>query len=254
MNDILLYISLGLAILWSIRMAQSKRRNPFVWAGLTFSLMLIPTLLFPSLPPILGITPLLILVFLKPSKPVSEPSVPSQIICPKCTASHMSGYNYCVNCGWELTKPYSSTTVSIDPTESTSEPLDNPVELPVYESQQDAINEELGAPSDPDKHESLEGGIEMIPTDNSTEGENQSEENARPIPIRPTTAAGFTDLGIKLSVEGRHREAIDQFTKSIALDAQYALAWEKRAASYQVLGLNEKSSQDLEHLKGLPSN
>ena len=248
MNDILLYISLGLAILWSIRMAQSKRRNPFVWAGLTFSLMLVPTLLFPSLPPILGITPLLILVFLKPSKPVSEPSVPDQIICPKCTASHMNGYNYCVNCGWELTKPYSNTPVSIDRTE---EPLDNPVELPVYESQQATLKDELG---DLDKHERLEGGLEVIPTDNGTEDENQSEGDARPIPVRPTTAAGFTDLGITLSVEGRHREAIDQFTKSIALDAQYTLAWEKRAASYQVLGLNEKSSQDLEHLKGLPSN
>ena len=96
--------------------------------------------------------------------------------------------------------------------------------------------------------------VEVINTDNGTEDGNQSEEDARPIPMRPTTAAGFTDLGITLSVEGRHREAIDQLTKSIALDAQYALAWEKRAASYQVLGLNEKSSQDLEHLKGLPSN
>ncbi|GIS82501.1 MAG: hypothetical protein CM1200mP15_11330 [Dehalococcoidia bacterium] len=61
-------------------------------------------------------------------------------------------------------------------------------------------------------------------------------------------------MGIRLSEEGRHREAIDQFTKSIALDSKYALAWEKRAESYKILGLNDKSSQDLDHLKGLLSN
>ena len=250
MNDILLYISLGLAVLWSIRMAQSKRRNPFVWAGLTFALMLIPTLLLPSLPPILGITPLLILVFLKPSKPVGDTSIPDQIICPKCTAPHMGGYNYCVNCGWELAKPYSDTSVSSDPVELVSDPVSNSPEPVEYESQPHITS----TTSDAETYERSESELEISPTERHVEDKKQSEEAQAPIVVRPTTAAGFTDLGIKLSEEGRHREAIDQFTKSIALDSKYALAWEKRAESYKILGLNDKSSQDLDHLKGLLSN
>ena len=99
-----------------------------------------------------------------------------------------------------------------------------------------------------------EGELEISPTEGHIEDEKQSEEAQAPILVRPTTAVGFTDLGIKLSEEGRHREAIDQFTKSIALDSKYTLAWEKRAESYKILGLNDKSSQDLDHLKGLLSN
>ena len=250
MNDILLYISLGLAVLWSIRMAQSKRRNPFVWAGLTFALMLIPTLLLPSLPPILGITPLLILVFLKPSKPVGDTSIPDQIICPKCTAPHMGGYNYCVNCGWELSKPYSGTSVSSDPVELVSDPVSKSSEPVEYESQPHITS----TTSDAETYEKSESELEISPTERHVEDKKQSEEAQAPIVVRPTTAAGFTDLGIRLSEEGRHREAIDQFTKSIALDSKYALAWEKRAESYKILGLNDKSSQDLDHLKGLLSN
>ena len=250
MNDILLYISLGLAVLWSIRMAQSKRRNPFVWAGLTFALMLIPTLLLPSLPPILGITPLLILVFLKPSKPVGDTSIPDQIICPKCTAPHMGGYNYCVNCGWELAKPYSDTSVSSDPVELVSDPVSKSSEPVEYESQPHITS----TTSDAETYEKSESELEISPTERHVEDKKQSEEAQAPIVVRPTTAAGFTDLGIRLSEEGRHREAIDQFTKSIALDSKYALAWEKRAESYKILGLNDKSSQDLDHLKGPLSN
>ena len=250
MNDILLYISLGLAVLWSIRMAQSKRRNPFVWAGLTFALMLIPTLLLPSLPPILGITPLLILVFLKPSKPVGDTSIPDQIICPKCTAPHMGGYNYCVNCGWEPAKPYSDTSVSSDPVELVSDPVSKSSEPVEYESQPHITS----TTSDAETYEKSESELEISPTERHVEDKKLSEEAQAPIVVRPTTAAGFTDLGIKLSEEGRHREAIDQFTKSIALDSKYALAWEKRAESYKILGLNDKSSQDLDHLKGLLSN
>ena len=250
MNEILLYISLGLAILWSIRMAQSKRRNPIVWAGLTFALMLIPTFLLPSLPPILGITPLLILVFLKPSKPVGDTSVPDQIICPKCTAPHMSGYNYCVNCGWELAKPYSDTSVSSDPVELVSDPVSKSPEPVEYESQPHITS----TTSDAETYERSESELEISPTERHVEDKKQSEEAQAPIVVRPTTATGFTDLGIKLSEEGRHREAIDQFTKSIALDSKYARAWEKRAESYKILGLNDKSSQDLDHLNGLLSN
>ena len=250
MNDILLYISLGLAVLWSIRMAQSKRRNPFVWAGLTFALMLIPTLLLPSLPPILGITQLLILVFLKPSKPVGDTSIPDQIICPKCTAPHMSGYNYCVNCGWELSKPYSGASVSSDPVELVSDPVSKSSEPVEYESQPHITS----TTSDAETYERSESELEISPTERHVEDKKQSEEAQAPIVVRPTTAAGFTDLGIRLSEEGRHREAIDQFTKSIALDSKYALAWEKRAESYKILGLNDKSCQDLDHLKGLLSN
>ena len=253
MNDILLYISLGLAILWSIRMAQSKRRNPFVWAGLTFALMLIPTFVLPSLPPILGIAPLLILVFLKPSTSGGNSTSPEQITCPKCKASHMSGYRYCVNCGWELVKSYPNPATP-DPIESVSEPIMNRSKPASYESPQEPILDSAIGQSDPDNYDTVENGLKITPNENASTGEGRPEEKELPVPKRPTTAVGLTDWGVQLSVEGRHREAIDQFTKALALDSQYVLAWEKRAESYKAMGMNEKSSQDLDHLKGLTSS
>jgi len=162
----------------------------------------------------------------------------------------MGGYNYCVNCGWELAKPYSDTSVSSDPVELVSDPVSKSSEPVEYESQPHITS----TTSDAETYEKSESELEISPTERHVEDKKQSEEAQAPIVVRPTTAAGFTDLGIRLSEEGRHREAIDQFTKSIALDSKYALAWEKRAESYKILGLNDKSSQDLDHLKGLLSN
>ena len=57
----------------------------------------------------------------------------------------------------------------------------------------------------------------------------------RPIP----TPANLTERGVSLFNQGRFQEAIDQFTKAIALDPDYKEAWERRAEAYGRLGRPE---------------
>jgi tetratricopeptide (TPR) repeat protein len=240
MNDIFLYISLGLAILWAVRMAQSKRRNPIVWAGVTFGLMLIPTLLLPALPPILGMAPLLILVFLKPKKLDGVITQTNTIMCPKCRSAHTLGYNYCVNCGWELSTPYQEATPSPALTvESTIERSKN--ELTGTMIIQSPENHPVSADT---------------PQDNAYQQDpiTPPETSETVLSPRPTTATGFTDLGLSLFEQRRFREAIDQFTKAIALNASYIPAWQNRAESYKTLGLLEKSLSDTRQVEQLRSS
>ncbi|MEC9309714.1 MAG: hypothetical protein VX966_09465 [Chloroflexota bacterium] len=260
MNDILLYISLGLAILWAIRMAQSKRRNPILWAGVTFGLMLIPTVLAPSLPPILGIAPLLILVFLRPKKLSNDLPRTDTVVCPKCSAIHASGYNYCVNCGWELNEAYSellpNPELTNEPTLATTIERDQSGHTPaasIPSADHALISENI---SEDDANQNV-----PIPNDSTAPGSLDTDRpvstpkgpESVPIP-RPTTAIGFTDLGLSLSKQGRFRESIDQFTKAIALNSNYIPAWENRAESYKVLGLLEKSLSDTSQVEQLRSS
>ena len=260
MNDILLYISLGLAILWAIRMAQSKRRNPILWAGITFGLMLIPTVLAPSLPPILGITPLLILVFLRPKKLANDLPRTDTVVCPKCSAIHALGYNYCVNCGWELNKAYPEGLTN-------PELINEPTLAATIERDQSGHAQATAIPA-PDQslisdtiHEN--DANQNVPTPNDstvpspigTDTPMSTAKDPESVPIpRPTTAMGFTDLGLTLSKQGRFRESIDQFTKAIALNSNYIPAWENRAESYKVLGLLEKSLSDTSQVEQLRSS
>ena len=58
------------------------------------------------LPPILGMAPMVFLLFFRkvPQTPVNIPE--DRVICPKCQAYHATGHNFCVNCGWQLDQPY----------------------------------------------------------------------------------------------------------------------------------------------------
>ena len=65
------------------------------------------------------------------------------------------------------------------------------------------------------------------------------------------TAAIMTSRGIEQFDEGKYQEAIDQFTKAIALDPKYADAWQRRAEAYAQLGRSEQAAKDRQHLQGL---
>ena len=65
------------------------------------------------------------------------------------------------------------------------------------------------------------------------------------------TAAVMVARGIERFAEEKYQEAIDQFTKAIALDPNYAEAWERRAESYSQMGRSERAEDDRRHLKGL---
>ena len=65
------------------------------------------------------------------------------------------------------------------------------------------------------------------------------------------TAAVMVSRGIERFDEGKFQEAIDQFTKAIALDPNYADAWERRSVAYAQLGRPQQAEDDRRHLQGL---
>ena len=65
------------------------------------------------------------------------------------------------------------------------------------------------------------------------------------------TAPGMTQWGIDLFDLGRIQEAIDQFTKAIALDPNFKMAWERRAEAYTNLGRGEEAAEDRRRLRAL---
>ena len=65
------------------------------------------------------------------------------------------------------------------------------------------------------------------------------------------TAPGMTERGIRLFNLGRTQEAIDQFTKAIALDANHKEAWERRAEAYARLGRDGEAEEDRRRLNSI---
>jgi Tfp pilus assembly protein PilF len=61
----------------------------------------------------------------------------------------------------------------------------------------------------------------------------------------------MTERGINLFSQGRFQEAVDQFTKAIALDPKYRLAWERRAEAYGRLGRAERAAADKQQLEAI---
>ena len=68
------------------------------------------------------------------------------------------------------------------------------------------------------------------------------------------TAAGMTERGLRLFNLGRTQEAIDQFTKAIALDGDFKEAWIGRAEAYTALGRYGEASEDRRHLNTIDSS
>ena len=65
-----------------------------------------------------------------------------------------------------------------------------------------------------------------------------------PQPSPAPTAAVMLERGLARLGEGRPQEAIDQFTKALALDANYRQALEQRAEAYAQLGRHELAAAD----------
>ena len=73
----------------------------------------------------------------------------------------------------------------------------------------------------------------------------ESPAAPRPLP----TPANLTERGVSLFNQGRFQEAIDQFTKAIALDPDYKEAWERRAEAYGRMGRPERQKADQRRLE-----
>lgn len=281
-------ISLAIIVLWTARLARAKGMNPLFWGVGSALLMAVGWFVLPenwrNYMVFVGMGPLVfLLLFRSPlfrrgnSAATAAPARVTTAACPRCAAADPGGQNYCVHCGWDLSRLYTESADSAEtatPAASPPEPavtvLETAADIPaaaVTESSTDipaaAIAETAPKPAETATEETVAPAA--IPTKppaapvaaptlaQDTEPPPEPVETppaaAPPAVRRSPTAANLTERGIALFGQGRVQEAIDQFTKAIALDPKYKLAWEQRAEAYGRLGRAEQQAADRRQLE-----
>lgn len=237
------WISIGLIVLWTIRLASAKGQNPWIWAVASVGLMAVPYFFSQPFLGLLGMAPMLYLLILKRNSKTTEAESASsglRIECPKCKVSHLDSYQFCVNCGWDLSQNY-------------AEDLNDDLELTSHDYSVESV-------ADP----SPNSGHVLIPS-NPEYVEVSTSDTSQAIPVQPNgfgidtkdfkipklTAASLTDRGSCLFAEGRFQEAVDQFTKAIAFDPRYKIAWAKRSEAHLQMGMTQKAEDDMRSFEGI---
>ena len=227
---------------WTTRLARSKGRSvPWVW-GLAAFLLTMP----PEPWRLVGMVPLFVLIFLKAPQPRLD-SPPKESTCPKCQANHSAGQRYCISCGWEIGRAYPDTGVTAQEPAETVQAGQAASETPepVLASETTQTSE---IPADTTPAESTPAPAAEAVPEPIVEPEPEPEV---PIFRGIPTAPRMTERGIRLFNLGRTQEAIDQFTKAIALDADYKEAWERRAEAYASLGRDGEAAEDRRSLNAI---
>ena len=269
MTEILLVFLVPFVAVWTARTALARNRNPWLWGGAAFVLG-IP---WPFLNlPILGVVPVLFLMFFV--RPAGTRAAEQRNACSKCASPHSPGQNFCTKCGWDLSSEYSADTADTvlasemhQRQSSSTATLERPAETPAHDSfgsPPPAPDEELPAPPEDGVYtpaDSVEPEVEGAPVFASEESQPEAdsqpepEEAQRPwgipVPGPAPTAEGMTARGEVLLSEGKLQEAIDQFTKAIALDPRHREAFEKRAEAYSRQGRQERAEEDYRQVQAL---
>ena len=244
MSEILQILSLLFVVAWTARLARNKGRSPLLWAGAAAipAVGLIPG--FYEWLTVFCMLPMLALVFMRARAPLAtDGEQDNTTSCPRCQHIHELGPAFCTNCGWELTRPYATSDAS-------GEHIDAPE--PTLASSAEATTDAGG--TRPATTSAPAESAPMPETEPALEPDAEPAAAFTVVPLtitRPLTAAGMTELGLSLINQGRVREAVDQFTKAIALDPRYREAWANRAQAYLELGLNEKAAADQQQLEGI---
>lgn len=280
-------ISLAIIVLWTARLARAKGMNPLAWGVGSALLMAAGWFVLPewrSYMVFVGMGPLVFLLLFRSSlfrrgNPTAT-ATPARVAaaCPRCAAADPGGQNYCVHCGWDLSRPYTKSTDSAEtaaPAASPPEPaatvLETATDIPAATGTESSTDtpaaatvmetapkpaettpEEMVAPAAiPANPPAASATAPTLAQDTETPPEPAETAPAPPPPAvrRIPTAANLTERGIALFGQGRVQEAIDQFTKAIALDPQYKLAWEQRAEAYGRLGRAEQQAADRRQLE-----
>ena len=231
MGTILLYVALTMVLLWTVRIARSKGRNPWLWGGSAFILMVIPNL------NLLGVIPMVVLMFLKSPQQQGTPITDSND-CPKCRSSLLRNSRFCTSCGWDLAERYYPETVPEEEKSAATHSVENREQLAVADPAIQKPTEDH--PQEPPP----EATPEATPPPPFTPPK-------KPVNLVLPTAASMTERGVRLFNQGRIQESIDQFTKAIALDANYTQAWAKRAEAYARLGRGNEAAEDQRKLDSL---
>ena len=261
MNEILQILSLLFVVAWTARLARNKGRNPLLWAGAAAipAVGLIPG--FYEWLTVFCMLPMLSLVFMRARQPVAtDGEQDTTVSCPRCQHSHEAGPSFCTNCGWEMTRPYATADAGGEQADAPEPTLASSAEAAAKASA--TLPSQTAAPGEATATPEPEPALasQQTPEANPTSPTQPSEPGGEPAPAfavaplkitRPLTAAGMTELGLSLFNQGRVREAVDQFTKAIALDPRYREAWANRAKAYSELGLNEKAAADRQQLEAI---
>ncbi len=228
---------------------------------------------------------MLVLLFIK-SPSTSPTAMEDRRSCPRCAKTHSDGQHYCTGCGWDLGEAYSpEEQEGVQPTSAQSQPQTTMPSTTVAEPPEAAENTAQAPPeaqpsaSEPQVSEAPdpepvaapaaerapvpEGAQDSVDKSEDEIGEPAEAAAAAEEPepehvpwgtyqpgIAPT-AAVMTARGVERFDEGKYQEAIDQFTKAIALDPNYAEAWQRRAEAYSQLGRSEQAEMDRRHHQGL---
>lgn len=261
-QDILLLISLGIIVLWTWRLARAKGLNPWYW-GVGTALLVVVAWMFSRqyLAPVV-MTPLIFLLLFR-SPLFRRNRQPEPTSCPSCGAPDTGGLNFCVQCGWDL-----SRTTMEQPESRGEVPItqDQQAEQAGGQQQQETPGGEPWAPVSAAEERQEEETADTA-TPQAVEPEPVLAQEATPTPVqedapaqpappprepRPIpTPANLTARGIELFNEGRYQESIDQFTKAIALDPNYREAWERRAEAYGRQGRPERQQADQRRLEAI---
>lgn len=256
MSEILQILSLLFVVLWTARLARNKGRNILLWA-VAAAIPAVGLLeLFPSWVTVFCMLPMLALVFMPGRRQAAaDGENDATVACPRCQHTHEPGPSFCTNCGWELTRPY-ATADAAGPAGEAVEPV--PASRPEAAGDAGASPEQPAAPATavPEPASGVpqagDAGAPGTPAAPQREPEPAPAFVAAPLKItRPLTAAGMTELGLSFFNQGRFREAVDQFTKAIALDPRYREAWANRAKAYSELGLSDKAAADRRQLEAI---
>ncbi|PKB82384.1 MAG: hypothetical protein BZY88_04750 [SAR202 cluster bacterium Io17-Chloro-G9] len=247
MDPILIFTSF-LVVVWTIKLARSKQRHPWLWGGAALALSIIPGF------SLLSVIPVVVLMFLKRREDGLEAG-PVSPACPKCDTIRSHDQPYCINCGWELSRPYLGEPQTAD--EQASVPLGSQYTEPQAATAESASMQSAEPESQPmaEAVSTSQGGTTPPePVLQAGPTESPQEEPAEPEVRRHRgvpTASGMTQWGIDLFDLGRIQESIDQFTKAIALDPSFKMAWERRAESYAKMGRGEEAAEDRRRLSAL---
>ncbi|MDE2842427.1 MAG: tetratricopeptide repeat protein [Chloroflexota bacterium] len=181
--------------------------------------------------------------------------------CPNCHASDTGGMNFCVQCGWDLSRADSAVGEAQEEMAPQRHEASAQSAAPVAEQadsrEQEAVPAE--APAGDDTAQAVETpryapAADPVLAQDAVEAPVEPEVPAQPEPrpARPLpTPTNLTERGIELFNQGRFQEAIDQFTKAIALDPNYREAWARRAEAYGRVGRPERQKADQSRLEAI---
>lgn len=272
--DILLLLSLGIIVLWTTRLARAKGLNPLAWGIGSALLIAVAWQFLNNFVSLVAMVPLVFLLlfrsplFRRRSDSASAAPVAATHTahaCPRCAAPDAGGQNYCVHCGWDLSQTYAPAAetdgiTAASPAASAPSPepaaavlettLEDVKAAPAAEAAPELSEVAPPEPAMPEVTVTPEPAPVLAQdTEPAPPAQTETAPAASAPPRRIPTAANLTERGIALFRQGRFQEAVDQFTKAIALDPKYKQAWEQRAEAYGRLGRAERQAADRRQLE-----